>query len=299
VRDTYRLLDDALGRLVAAAGDEATVLVVSDHGFGDLEGDLNLNAVLEDMGLLSVNRPYVAPTSPWERLLDVLPPILSRRAPGTQIPPAVFGDIEWTESKAYSRGLFGCIWLNLRGREPNGCVEPGPEAEGLLQAITDRVLELRSPDGRTAIEAVFRGEDLYHGPLADEAPDLVVVPRDYRWMTRAGREIGAPGVVFGPAAVDHSGNHRMNGILVGGGPGIEAGARPELLRLLDITPTALALLGIEVPRRLDGEPMHELLTCEVGWTDELPHRDPVTVPDDDALDAAVEEQLRGLGYLAS
>jgi predicted AlkP superfamily phosphohydrolase/phosphomutase len=296
VRDTYRRLDDALGRLVAAAGEDATVMVISDHGFGDLEGDLNLNAVLEDLGLLVVDRPYVPPTSPWERLLDRLPPFLSRREPGTQVPPSVFGDIDWSTTRAYSRGLFGCIWLNLRGREPNGCVEPGPQADELLQRITDRVLGLRAPDGRPAIDAVFRGDELYHGPLAEEAPDLVVVPRDYRWMTRAGREIGEPGVVFGPAAVNHSGNHRMNGVLVAGGPGI-ACKTPPLLRLLDVTPTALALLGIEVPRPLDGRPM-DLLTCDIGWTDELPHREPSGATDDPELVAALEDRLRGLGYLA-
>ena len=174
VRDTYRMLDDALGRLVAAAGD-ATVMVVSDHGFGDLDGDLNLNAVLETMGLLVVDRAYVPPTSPWERLLDALPAFLSRREPGTEAPPAVFGDIDWSGSRAYSRGLFGCVWLNLRGREPYGCVEPGPEAEGLLQEISDALLALRTPDGKPAVDAVLRGDELYHGPLADEAPDLVVL----------------------------------------------------------------------------------------------------------------------------
>ncbi len=298
VRDTYRLLDDALGRIVAAAPD-ATVIVVSDHGFGDLDGDMNLNAVLEDMGLLAVDRPYAPSTSPWERVWELLPPFLSRRAPGTEVPPSTFGDIDWGATRAYSRGLFGCVWLNLRGREPQGQVEPGPEAEGLLQAITDRLGGLKAPDGRPAIEAVFRGESLYHGPLADEAPDLVVVPRDYRWMTRSGREIGEPGAIFGPAAVNHSGNHRMNGVYVAGGAGIAAGARPELLRLLDLTPTALALLGIEVPRRLDGVPAAEVLACDVGWTDELPHREPMGEEPNADEAAAMEERLRGLGYLAS
>jgi predicted AlkP superfamily phosphohydrolase/phosphomutase len=282
VEDCYVQLDDALGRLLAAAGDDAAVLVVSDHGFGDLDGDLYLNAVLEEMGLLAVRRP--PSTRRWWR-----------RRSAVEEEPRTFGDIDWATTSAYARGLFGCIWLNLRGREPNGQVEPGPEAEELLARITERLLELRH-EREPLIDAVFRGEELYAGPHTEFGPDLVVVPHEYRWMTRSGREIGPRGVITTKAAVRHSGNHRMDGVLVAAGPGIEMGALPGTTRLLDLTPTCLALLGIEVPRGLDGRPMTNVLSCDVGWTDELPWRDPPT--SGGSPEAALEDQLRGLGYLA-
>ncbi len=296
IRDCYRQLDRALGRLMRAAGDDATVLVVSDHGFGELDGDLYLNAPLEEMGLLSVDRgPGRSPlASRLERVLGRLPRVLRRVDPGLDGDAPTFGHIRWSETKAYARGLFGQIWLNRRGREPHGVVEPGPEADALLAAITDRLLALREPDGRTPlIQAVFRGADLYHGPHAAEAPDLVVVPRDYRWMTRSGREIGPPGVLTGEPAVRHTGNHRMNGVLVGGGPGVRQGAAPDLLRLLDLTPTALALLGVEVPRSLDGVPMTDLLSCDVGWTDDVPTQPGAAAPSEKV---ALDAQFRALGY---
>ena len=280
VRDCYRQLDSALGRLLEAAGPDAAVLVVSDHGFGDLDGDLFLNGALEEMGLLTVRRPP-------RRLVDRL---LRRPAPGASL-----ADVDWPRTRAFSAGLFGNIWLNLRGREPRGQVEPGPEAEELLDRITDRLLELRAPDRGPLVRAVFRGADLFWGYRCEAAPDLVVVPTDYRYMTRAGREIGPPGQLVAEPAVRHTGNHRMDGILVAGGPGVAGGHNPGLQRLLDLTPTALALLGIEVPRGLDGRPMTDLLSCEVGWTDELPWREPGgRAPDN----AALASQLEGLGYLA-
>ena len=306
IRDVYRALDTALGRLIEAAGPDATVLVVSDHGFGDLDGDLYLNSVLEDLGLLSVRRGD--PSSGLRRLArsvrgglparfrGLLPARFGGGEPAVSDP--TFGDIVWEETRAFARGLFGQIWLNLRGREPLGQVEPGPEADEILAQIEQALLPLRTPDGREPlVDAVFRAEDLYEGPLRSGAPDLIVVPRDYRWMTRSGREFGARGQLFGPAAVGHTGNHRMDGVLVAGGPGISPNDSLPRQRLLDLTPTALALLGIEVPRRLDGKPMTELLGCDVGWTDELPTRSPPSAQsgtDPERLAA----QLEGLGYLA-
>ena len=282
IRACYQQLDRALGRLVEAAGPDATVLVLSDHGFGDLDGDLFLNAVLEELGLLVVRRRA-------HRLLD--------RLLGRPAPPASLADVDWDRTRAFSAGLFGNVWLNLRGREPAGQVEPGPEAERLLDTISERLLALREPGGRgPLIQAVFRGGDLYRGERCEVAPDLVVVPRDYRYMTRAGREIGPPGQLVAEPAVRHTGNHRMHGVLVAGGPGIAPGGPLPTQRLLDLTPTALALLGIEVPRGLDGRPMTSLLGCDVGWTDELPWRDPRGPEPVDS--EQIEAQLQGLGYLA-
>ena len=298
IRDVYRALDAALGRLIEAAGPDATVLVVSDHGFGDLDGDLFLNSVLEDLGLVTVRRADGASRRDrWARSLRRRLP-LRFGGSAAEVPDPTFGDIVWEETRAFARGLFGQIWLNLRGREPLGQVEPGPEAEVILASIERALLALRTPDGREPlIDAVFRAEDLYEGPLTRGAPDLIVVPRDYRWMTRSGREFGPRGALFGPAAVGHTGNHRMDGVLVAGGPGIPPHDSLPRQRLLDLTPTALALLGIEVPRRLDGKPMTQLLGCDVGWTDELPTRCPPG-PQGAVDPERLAAQLEGLGYLA-
>jgi len=295
IKDVYQLLDESLGRLIEQAGDDATVMVVSDHGFGELEGDLYLNGLLEEMGLLTVRRGH------WSASLrSALPGPLRRLIGGPASPrPADFGDINWQETRAFSRGLLGNIWLNLRGRQPAGQVEPGPEAEEILEEITARLLELVEPVGerQPLISAVFRGADLYWGPMLGQAPDLVVVPRDYRWMTRSGREIGPPGVITAKPAVQHTGNHRMNGVLVAGGPGIREARHPELVRILDLCPTALALLGIEVPRSLDGVPMEELLSCDIAWTGERPVRPGIPETALEKESPSLEDRLRQIGYL--
>lgn len=281
IRDTWRQLDAALAEILEAAGPDATVLVLSDHGFGGLDGDLYLNTLLEEMGLLVVERPH---RSLRERIL------------GTPEPPLPLGSVRWDRSRAYARGLMGGVWLNLRGREPTGMVEPGPEAEALLRAIAERLLNLRAPGVRgRLIDAVFRGEDLHPGPVGDR-PDLVVVPREYRFMTRSGREIGPRGEIVGPVVVRHTGNHRLDGILVGAGPGVSPLASSDAAQLIDICPTALALLGIEVPRSLDGVVLEELLSCGVAYTDEVPAHAPPTSTRTDEERERIDAQMRGLGY---
>ena len=92
----------------------------------------------------------------------------------------------------------------------------------------------------------------------------------------------------------------MNGVLVAGGPGVTVGAPAELRRLIDVTPTALALLGIEVPRSLDGKPMSSLMSCDNGWTDDVPVWEPLAPESSSGAPSAeaLTDQLKGLGYLA-
>lgn len=308
IKDCYVQLDAALGRLIAACPGDPTVMVISDHGFGDLDGDLYLNSVLEDMGVLRVSHRSREQRGRGGRFGGLVRRFASVRDGNDEADTAeapCFGDIDWQQTQAYARGLFGNIWLNLRGREPHGQVEPGPEAEALVDRITARLLALREPGSHSTplIDAVFRGQDLFRGDgggPVEGAPDLVVVPRDYRWMTRSGREIGAQGCLTCDPAIRHTGNHRMNGVLVAGGPGVTVGAPAELRRLIDVTPTALALLGIEVPRSLDGKPMSSLMSCDNGWTDDVPVWEPLAPESSSGAPSAeaLTDQLKGLGYLA-
>ncbi|MCK6528805.1 alkaline phosphatase family protein [Myxococcota bacterium] len=311
IRDVYQRLDSALGDLRAMVGDDCAVVVLSDHGFGSLDRDVYLNAVLEDMGLLAVRRP--APTGALSRLARRLPGPLrpspwkgAAEAALDGTPRPAFGDVDWERTRAYASGLFGGIHLNLRGREPSGTVPPGPEAEAVLSRVERALLELRDPDdGQPIVDRVHRREALYRGPRAAEAPDLLVVMRGYRYMTRSGREIGRPGELVVPPAVDHSGNHRLDGILAMAGPGISPGVRLEQPHILDVAPTALALMGLPVPLDLDGRPLERAFPG-LGWRyaapGELSPSDGGARPAPEALldrerDAMVR-RLEGLGYLA-
>jgi predicted AlkP superfamily phosphohydrolase/phosphomutase len=245
----YELLDETVGVLLAEAGDEATVLVVSDHGFGPCQTEVYPNVWLRDQGFfrLKFGHKIWARQLRWERRngwplpfprVEIGPP--RRRVAWGQT--RAFGSL-YVESRA--------IRLNLKGREAQGVVTPGQEAERLLQTLTDGFLALKMPDGQPVFGHVYRPEEVYHGPYAREAADLILKANDP--STR----------ILGKFTVDHmlhpltefrasSGNHRPVGILFVQGPKVDAQAVPDMPHIMDIAPTVLWALDEPVPAYMDG-----------------------------------------------
>src|SRR5262249_8647859 len=82
-------------------------------------------------------------------------------------------DVDWSRTKAYGLGING-LYLNLKGREPQGIVEPGAEAEELMEEITNRLVEATKFDDRPVVRGVYRSSKIYVGEATALAPDLIV-----------------------------------------------------------------------------------------------------------------------------
>ncbi len=236
-------IDAALGRLYAWAGEDATFMIVSDHGFGSLEKDVYMNRFLLDAGFLRFREGQEGRS--FAEMVD------------------------WQHTRAYSFGFFGNININVRGREPLGCVEQGRETEDVKRALTAALHDLRDPQsGEVIVDAVYRREDLYSGPYVDDAPDLLVVMRNYAYMTRDGYEgmrrglVGLPMSLSGGRLV-HTGNHRLDGVFMMAGPGVRAGQEISGATLLDIAPTVLYALGLPAPAEMDGHVLKQAMSDEM------------------------------------
>jgi len=232
VLECYQRFDAFVGRLVAAAGPDATVIVLSDHGFAPVHHVVHLNSWLRDSGYLvlheSENRPL--------RIRPFWP------------------DVDWRSTRAYALGLSH-IYVNQRGRERLGCVEPGGEYARLCREIAARLVQLRDPEsGESVVSRVLLRDELYSGPCIDRSGDLVVAfRRGYRTseQTAVG---GIPTQVVVPNrrrawSADHCSvdPEEVPGVLFCNRPLSFAGAR-----LIDIAPTVLDLLGVSVPKGLEG-----------------------------------------------
>ncbi len=327
LREIYRAHDAQVGRLLALLEPDDWVFVVSDHGFGPTHRTFYLNEWLRQQGYLVLKDEEAVGRVPWTvRLLGRLSaplfwlnqasPLVRRllepfkkRALSNRIRDAYVRTkeqglvrlnhlpVDWSRTRAYCPDE-SALYLNLRGRDPQGCVTPGPEAEALLAEIEAGLRALRDPEGRPVKAHLVRKETVYSGPYLAEGPELIVALDDYRTDVMA--ELGF-GALFDPNPV-RSANHTPEGLFVAYGPGIPAG-RAFDARLLDVIPTVLHLAGAPVPEEADGRVLLDLF--EAGSP---PRRRPVRrvrlgeggVEESGYTEeeqAQVEKQLRDLGYL--
>jgi len=171
--------------------------------------------------------------------------------------------IDWSRTRAYAPGgAGGGLWVNLKGREPQGIVEAGSEYEAVVADLRRRLLAFRDPStGEPVVTAVHRREEIYQGPHAADAPDLVLETA----RTVCAVEGVGPSVLFpcdDSATHERTGNHARDGMLVLHGDGIRAGLELCSVPVDDLAPTVLYLMGVPVDPNMDGRVLTEALDAE-------------------------------------
>jgi predicted AlkP superfamily phosphohydrolase/phosphomutase len=205
------------------------VVVLSDHGFTSFQRGVHLNTWLHDHGFLAL-APGVRPGDDAGDLLR---------------------HVDWGRTQAYALGL-GSVYLNVRGREAQGIVaaaDAGRVGREIAAGLTGLRDEAR---GRVAVRGVSAREDVYRGPYAGEAPDLVVrFAPGYRvsWATALG---GVPSGHVEDNVKRWGGDHIVDPTLV---PGVLFMNRPfdgADAGLVDLAPTILAALGVPKGGAMEG-----------------------------------------------
>lgn len=320
ILDVYIRLDEILGQIVDQMDSRTFLIVMSDHGFGPMYKEVNLNRWLVEEGFLVPGTSLVSAQALIRRLRNglrrFLPPSVRSRV-RSRTPKHVLLDgrtgftIDWSRTLAYSVGKFGNIFLNVEGREPNGIVEPGSEYEQLRNEIIERLSRWTNPEtGKKLVRKPYRREELYSGPHVVNAPDIVIEWEDYRYHSFLPADYRKP-MLFEPVRgryknLGWTGNHRPEGILLMKGPGIQAGVRIEGARMIDVAPTILHILGLKA-EFMDGEPLlqafspdfragHKLQAVAASDYQRTGDSDQVSPYTDEELEE-VESQLRSLGYM--
>jgi predicted AlkP superfamily phosphohydrolase/phosphomutase len=210
--------------------DKSLLIVLSDHGFKSFARCVNLNAWLHENGYLAL-KSGKAESGDW------------------------FEDVDWSRTRAYTMGLNG-LYLNMKGREREGIVPAGDDAEGLKEELRAKLTGLADPaSGRAGITGMFDCDALYAGPYVDNAPDLIVGYGDgFRasWDSVMGK---VTGIIFEDNLKAWSGDHCIDPRLV---PGVLFSNRKiaeDKPGIADLAPTILQQFGLELPRHFDGKPL--------------------------------------------
>lgn len=276
VRTIYARLDASVGRIVAAAGADTTVVLAS-HGMAQyVAGYQLLPEVLARLGLSSAPAGKGAllrglqhaakswiPRRYWERLgrLVVEQPMMRAVVrPLQRGSGAMFFPLESPNTRAayVPNNTIGAIRLNLRGREPFGQVEPGAEAAELVEEIRTELLALRHPvSGQPIVDRVVTAEEVFGRDHHPDVPDVIVRFRQDLGLLDGceSPRVGHVHVPVGSRWGRRSGDHSPRSAVWVEGAGFPAGGQCEPGSLLDIAPTLLAALGCALPLVLDGRPL--------------------------------------------
>jgi predicted AlkP superfamily phosphohydrolase/phosphomutase len=232
IEEMYVRNDGLVGKVMQRLRKGDLLIVLSDHGMTSFRRGCNLNRWLYEQGYLALKEGSDG-SSEWLR------------------------DVDWKRTRAYVVGLTG-LFLNIKGREAEGVVEPGEPAAALKAELIERLSGLMDDEaGERAINQVFDTSAIHEGPYLGRGPDLLVgYNRGYRHSWDC-----ASGVVAGKVFEDNvkawSADHCVDPRLV---PGVLFCSHPIPAKdpsLLDLAPTVLQLFGVPPAPYMEGRPLFE------------------------------------------
>lgn len=226
IRDYYVHLDAQIGERLALLDDDTAVLVVSDHGAKPMVGGICFNEWLKQEGYL----------------------VLEHQPEG--IVPLEKCEVDWSRTRAWgSGGYYARLFLNVKGREPEGIIEPG-DYERVRDELAERIAAITDPEGKPIGSVAFKPEDIY-AEVNNIAPDLIVYFGNLSWRSLGTLGTGQVHTFENDTGPDDA-NHAQEGLYIYYNPhrsGQGAGPRRHLM---DVAPTLLDLVGVDVPKDMRG-----------------------------------------------
>jgi predicted AlkP superfamily phosphohydrolase/phosphomutase len=276
IKRVYEGVDRELASLAARLGPRDNLVVLSEQGMqANYRGEHLVEPFLEALGLLVRNTPQPPPLpdgvyargtnargarggerSPLWQALEAARARIPEVLKAPLRPLRRRGDVDWRRTRVFrlptDRNTY--LRVNLRGREPLGCVEPGAQYDALLTRLETELRALRNgATGAPAVVEVFRMRDLFPGERAEDLPDLAV-----EWSAAApidSLQSDSVGTLSLAVRELRSGNHRPEGFLLARGPAFAAGPARHTGDILQIPATLLGIHGVPAPAQFERGPL--------------------------------------------
>lgn len=231
IENIYIEMDRMLAKAMEKVDKDTQLIVMSDHGFSPFRRSFNLNTWLLENG-------YHGLKNRWKQTQESL-----------------FLNTNWSRTKAYGLGLNG-LYINQKGREGEGIVEPGAEKEALVREIAQKLENFKDPkNGERPVLRAYVAKDVFSGPYVEQAPDIIV-GYNYGYRISSSSSLGGmPKEIIEDNRAKWSGDHCMAPETIPGILFTNFKVESESPALYDLTPTVLQVFGIEKPKEMRGKPI--------------------------------------------
>ncbi len=228
VRKYYEITDHFVEKMMELNDGNTVIVLASDHGGMSKEAGCEAplmgdpwavgGKVFEDMGYLSIDRSSGSPV------------------------------IDWSKTRAIGQ-RSGYVYLNLKGRDPDGIVDPG-DYDALVKEIIQKLLDYKDEHGRRSVCFAFNRQEMEVLGLYGENVGDIYFVFNPEW-TR----------VHGTSLTTHSyKGTSVKAFFAMLGPGVKEHTRlSRRIRAVDVVPTACALTGLPLPADCEGAVIYQAL----------------------------------------
>jgi predicted AlkP superfamily phosphohydrolase/phosphomutase len=326
IREVLENVDEFAGEIIDLGDDDADVFIASDHGMGDYEWTFYVNSWLAENGYCETTageeqyfrqaKDELKGADSEEKSFGVAPAVeavasalsavglsprrihrglgavgldrtVERLLPEDVLVAAQNQVVDHKNSVAYQI-LFNSlgVHLNVEGREPNGQVST-EEYDDVREELIEKLSQVRDPEENLVFDDVLPREEVYEGTHLEDAPDIVLVPRDYQYDVSGS-------IVDTFRRYPHK-NHKPEGILISNR---NLDVDPDDgASIYDVAPTVTAALGLPVDTETDGKVLGPFEADErADWDDLAGEYRKVSALESGPTDN-VEDRLADLGYM--
>jgi predicted AlkP superfamily phosphohydrolase/phosphomutase len=271
--EIYRDIDERIGHFLKYVDDDTLFLIISDHGAGPFIKRIYVNNWLKEKKYLYLKR---TPRVSLKRLsyklgfhpqglvnlvfklglarLDTKIPLARKQSLFSKL-GFNFDDIDWKRTVAYSFGSYGQIYINSVENHKDGIVD-GEEVSRLREEIVMKLRDLVDPvRGINVLDRVWFRDEIYHGPHMNLLPDITLSLDNFSYASSTNFAMPSNDI-FSDPLTRKSGDHRVDGVFMAYGRQVVPGIEVKEPSIMDVAPTILDFLDIEVPDSMDGTPLN-------------------------------------------